>query len=102
YSVNSFDSQLVTGVKFNAACRDIRSNRSDDERVTIDIRKVSGEVHHICVYLHTRRPDAGPMPYNRFYISDAMTSQVLDTQVVDEQAFGEEQAPYMLLYRVFR
>jgi hypothetical protein len=42
------------------------------------------------------------MPYNRFYISDAMTSQVLDTQVVDEQAFGEEQAPYMLLYRVFR
>jgi hypothetical protein len=102
YTTNSFETGRVAGVKCNAACRDIRLNRSDDERIGIDLRKLEAEVHHILVYLETRLPNAGPMPYNRFYISDAATSQVLDTSFVDEQGFGEEASPLLLLYRIFR
>lgn len=103
HTISGHDSIAAPGVKLNSNCRDIRQNKSMDERIVIDLSKVQDEVAHIIIYVITANKDIeARMPYNSFQLCDHKTGQVISAGVMNEEDYGEEQVPRVLAYRIYR
>lgn len=103
YTLNSNEKSSIAGVKHDVNARDIRSQRSIDEKLVVSLKKIPEEVHHIVFYIIQGNKEATqPQKYNKYTISDGKTAQIIDQGSVPEKSYEDESSQMIMAYRLYR